>query len=289
MDLSQHVVRNKQDLFVAWLEAGRNWDKARMIITRTHKSENESMAGWVAKPGKEIVKEYGEAKAKELMAKRYAAGLYYNHEDFEHDEMERFYYMRKPKEVTKRHVVADESKIEAEANLNDHMLRALVDENEGVMRAGALPTVHTANKDGQKALMDGLHEGGVAAAAPKKKAKKEAEGSQEVKPKSMLEKAVDLMSEILTDTTKARKKSMSLGAVNYAGELAKELLEYAQRMEGYYKTLQTATTNNVDNEGFYEKWFKKITAEREWFTQAEASWCSKPPILHEECTAHRYT
>ena len=115
--------------------------------------------------------------------------------------------------------------------------------------------------------------GGVAPAAPKKKQKKTVEGSQEVKPKTMLEKAVDLMAEILTDTTKARKKSMSLGAVNYAGELATQLLEYAQRMENYYKTLQTATTNNVDNEGFYEKWFKKITEEREWFTQAEAGWC----------------
>ena len=167
MDLAQHVVRNKQDLFVAWLEAGRNWDKARMIITRTHKSESESMAGWVAKPGKEIIKEYGEEKGKQLMAKRFAAGLYYNHEDFESDELERFYYMRKPKEVTKRHLVADESKIKAEANLNEHMLKALVDENEGVMRAGALPTTHAASKDGQKALLDGLHEGGGCTSCPK--------------------------------------------------------------------------------------------------------------------------
>ena len=256
------------------MEAGRSWDKARLLITRTHKSENESKAGWLAKAGKDLVKEYGDVKAKVLMEKRFAAGLYYNHEDFPDDEMERFYYMKKPKEVTKRHTTADESTLQTTSNLSNDMVKALVDENEGVMRAGALPEVHAQTSAGQKALMDGLNEGGVGAAPKRRPApKKEGEASGEARPKTYTEKAIDLMSEILTDSTKARKKSMSLGAVNYAGELSKELLEFAQRMESSYKTLQQATTSPTPiADSFYEKAFAKITKDREWFCQAEACW-----------------
>lgn len=267
-DLSVYAMKQKKDLFAAWLEAGRSWDKARLIITRTHKNENESLAGWVAKCGRDLVKEFGEEKAKKLFAARTAAGLYYNSDDFPDDELERFYYMKKPREVNRRQVTSDSTQVKADANLDNDMLNALVDENEGVMRAGALPECFASNTAGQKAFMDGLFDGVVA--APKKKAKKEEEKSKEVQPKTLPQKACDLMADILSDSTKARKKSMSLGAVNYAGELSNQLLDFAKKMEHSYKTLQKATNNNVDKEDFYLKIFAEVAKQREWFVQAEA-------------------
>ena len=63
LDLSVYVAKSKTDLFNAWLDANRNWDKCRMIMKRTHSNSNESLSGWIAKAGKELVTEYGEEKA----------------------------------------------------------------------------------------------------------------------------------------------------------------------------------------------------------------------------------
>ena len=62
---------------------------------------------------------------------------------------------------------------------------------------------------------------------------------------------------------------MNLGSVNYAGELASQLLTYAEKMEKYYKTLQQATSQQVTDETFYESCFKKIETDRKWFVQAQ--------------------
>lgn len=267
MELSTYVAKNKVDAFNAWLDSGRNWDECKMVVTRKHSSEQESLQGWVATSGRDLVTQFGQEKAKSLMDKRVGQGLCYDHEDFPGDELERFYYMKKPKEMNKRSKVADEAKIEAAANLDDAMLKHLTEENDGIFRLGGLPEGHAASSAGQKALLEGLGE--PVAAAPKKKAKKD-EKAETVKPKTTLEKAIDLQADILAESTSARKKSMSLGAVNYAGELAAGLLRHAVSMEKHYKLLQKATSNKLDDDTFFEKIFKKVEEERAWFKQAEA-------------------
>lgn len=238
-----------------------------MKVTRKHTSESESLQGWIAVNGRDLVAQYGKDKAKTLMDKRSGQGLCYDHEDFPNDELERFYYMKKPKEMNKKSSVTDSAKIEGAANLDGDMLRHLTDESEGVFRLGGLPEGHASSSAGQKALLEGLE--GSVGAAPKKKAKKE-EKSEVVEPKTMLEKASDLMHDILAESTTARKKSMALGAVNYAGELSAQLMKYAQSMEKHYKVLQRATANKVEDEDFLMKCFAKVEADRVWFKQAEA-------------------
>lgn len=260
------MAKNKNDLFTAWLDANRDWDKCRMIMRRVHSNSNESLSGWEAKPGKKLVEEYGKEKAEALMAKRHSAGLSYDNEDFPDDPLERFYWMRKAREMTNRNVVTDEGSIEGKDNLNKDMLKALIDENDGMFRAGAMPSAVASSSAGQKALLDGLVAGGVQA-APKKTPKPKDE-SKPAEPKSQVELATDLMASILAESTAARKKSMSLGAVNYAGELASQLLAYAEKMEKYYKTLQQATTAGVTDTGFYEKVFAKVEKDRTWFANA---------------------
>jgi hypothetical protein len=282
LDLSVYVAKSKTDLFNAWLDANRNWDKCRMIMKRTHSNSNESLSGWIAKAGKELVTEYGEEKAKSLMERRYNAGLYYDSEDFPTDPMERFYYMKKPREMTHREAVSDEATLEGNNNLSNEMVKALVDETDGIFRSGAMPSDRALAASGQKALLEGISEGGVQA-APKKKAKKETEGSEPAKPKTPAENAVDLMAALLADSTAARKKSMSLGAVNYAGELSSQLLAYAEKMEKFYKTLQQATTSKVTDDAFYTKCFTKIEKERQWFEQASVGW-----FKTRNCVQHRH-
>lgn len=268
VDLSSYVAKSKLCMFNAWLDAGRDWDQCRLIMERTHSNSDENLSGWIAKSGKDLVKEFGEEKGKQLMDKRYQSGLYYNSEDFPEDVMERMYYMRKPKEMTRREVVTNKASLQGEENLDTDMMKALLDESDGLFRAGAMPVDRALGSAGQKALLDGMVDGGVQAAPKRKPAPKPAEGSEEVKPKTQQELAADLMAAILAESTQARKKSMNLGAVNYAGELASQLLQYAVKMEKYYKTLQQAITSQVQEEDFFTKCFTKIEKERDWFTQA---------------------
>ncbi len=261
------MAKSKVDVFNAWLDSGKNWDECKMKVTRKHTSESESLQGWVATNGRDLVAQYGKDKAKTLMDKRSAAGLCYDHEDFPNDELERFYCMKKPKEMNKKSSVTDSAKIEGAANLDSDMLRHLTEENEGIFRLGGLPEGHASTSAGQKALLEGLE--GPVVAAPKKKVKKE-EKAEVLEPKTCLEKATDLMQDILAESTTARKKSMSLGAVNYAGELSAQLMKFAESMEKHYKVLQKATANKVDDEGFLTKCFDKVEEERAWFKQAEA-------------------
>lgn len=261
------MTKSKNCMFNAWLDAGRDWDQRRLILQRTHSNSDENLSGRIAKSGKDVVKEFGEEKGKQLMDKRYGAGLFYNSEDFPDDPLERMYYMRKPKEMTRREVVTNQATLQGEEDLNSDMVRALLDENDGMLRAGAMPVDRGLAAAGQKALLDGIAEGGVQA-VPKRRPAPKNEGSEEVKPKTQQDLAADLMAAILAESTAARKKSMNLGAVNYAGELASQLLQYAEKMEKYYKTLQQALTSQVQEEEFFNKCFTKIEKERNWFTQA---------------------
>lgn len=273
IELSQYVVKSKNDLFGAWLDAKRDWGQCKLIIQRRHSNRSESMSGWIAVTGKKLVEEYGQTKADVLMEKRLAAGLYYNHEDFPEDRLERSYYMKKAKEITRAQAVEDSTDVRGEMELDSEALGTLINEEDGIMRAGAIPDFAAANAQGQKALMDGLYEEG-SQKAPKKRTPRETdqqEGAKEVKPKTLLEQAADLMADLLAESTNARKKSMSLGGAAFSGELASQLLNHATTMEKHYKTLQTAVNNKCDSEEFFTKAFAKIQKDRAWFVSAEAA------------------
>lgn len=272
-DLAPYLMKSKTDLFGAWLDANRSWDKRRMIMERTRKSSNESLSGWVAVKGSQLVTDYGEAKAKILMDRRTKDGLYYDSEDFPDDPVERMYYMRKAREVTRKELTEDQTRLSGEMDLDDNMVKHLVGE-DGAFQAGQLPNMQVSNPAGQKALLEGLTGEGVQQAPKKRKQPTNTnaeEGSETVQAKTMIQKATDLMGAVLTESTTARKKSMSLGSVNYAGELCAQLLGHAETMEKHYKTLQTAVSANLDDDDFYLKCFKKIEKDRSWFVTAEAS------------------
>ena len=97
VEMFQYVIKNKKDLFNCWLDSNGSWDKAKLMMERTHKNETEALSGWAGVKGREIYKQYSEEKAKQVIASRVSLGMYYDDEDFPGDEMERYYYMRKAK------------------------------------------------------------------------------------------------------------------------------------------------------------------------------------------------
>ena len=241
-------------------------------MERRQSNQTEGLSGFIAVKGRDLVKELGEDKAKIIMKKRHTAGLYYDDEDFPDDEMERNYYMKKQKEINKRVITEDGATLRGQVDCDKDAVMSLIGE-DGLMKSGGFSaSLGAANSAGEKALMEGLSEGAVAKgsnAKAKAAKKKEEEEAKEVKPKTLIEQAVDLMAEILAESTTARKKSMSLGAAAFSGELASQLLDFATKMEKHYKTLQTAVNEKCQNNIFYEKAFKKIQEDRQWFLTAE--------------------
>lgn len=240
-----------------------------MIMQRRQTTVNESLSGWVAISGRDLETTYGKEKAKILRDRRFASGLYYNSDDFPDDEMERMYYMKKAKEMNKRNTVEESCALDAQANLDNDMVKALIDE-DGPFRQGCVPDGMAVNSCGQKALVDGLL--GETSVAKVKKPKKNKDGTEpeEVVPKTVFDHAKALMVDILQESTSARKKSMSLGEVSYAGELAQQLLDHATKLEKYYTCLQKAFKGNVTDESFFQKTIDRVSKEREWFKKAEA-------------------
>ena len=83
--LCGEFTRNKNNLFNMWLDAGRDWTKTEILVERTHSQETLSRKQMVAKKAKDIIKEWGEKKGKELIQKRREAGLWYADEDYPTD------------------------------------------------------------------------------------------------------------------------------------------------------------------------------------------------------------
>lgn len=63
---------------------------------------------------------------------------------------------------------------------------------------------------------------------------------EEAKPKTPLERATAIMSDLLPLAATARTQSIKLSTVEYAGELSAQLLEHAKQLEGLFKKFKKA-------------------------------------------------
>ncbi|CAJ1381460.1 unnamed protein product, partial [Effrenium voratum] len=269
--LAQHATKNKVDLFNAWLDADRCWNQTQLIVERKRSVNNMSSSGWIACQGKTLRPHYPGDKFDQLVQKRKSAGLWYDDADFPGDVDEQWFYMRAGREVKRTDATVDEATMSGKADLDSAMVKALTDEDDGLMAAGALPAVHA--QGGQKDMLEALQAPGETVAVAKKKPKPKAEsgGSELAKPKSPQELAAARLADLLVESTSARKKSMTLGATEFAGELAAQLLNHAETLEKTYKELQAALATNNTDKGFYTKVCRTLDEKCAWFVTAEAA------------------
>lgn len=85
--LSEHVAKNKVDLFNIWLDNGHDVQGACLELTRRAEATQRATAGWEAVQGRELRKRYGdnEEKFNKVVKAREAAGLFYEDQDFPGD------------------------------------------------------------------------------------------------------------------------------------------------------------------------------------------------------------
>lgn len=84
------------------------------------------------------------------------------------------------------------------------------------------------------------------------------------------------MPAVLSEAAKAREKSIALGNVEYAGELANSLKKHGAELEKLYRVLQKATSDGATDETFYHKVFTVLQGKHAWYEKAQA-WC---PVQH---------
>ena len=92
MQLSNMLLKNKNDLFKVWMECGRNWDKVTMQVDRSIEQKNKAKSGWVAVQGKNIKKDWTgvSEKLETLLKSRFDTGMYYDDPDFPGDADETY-------------------------------------------------------------------------------------------------------------------------------------------------------------------------------------------------------
>ena len=90
VQLANHLLKNKQDLFQTWMESGKDWDRVVLTVNRTNKQRNISESGWKAEQGKTIKENWkgDQQKLKQLLKSRVDSGLFYDDPDFPDDEDE---------------------------------------------------------------------------------------------------------------------------------------------------------------------------------------------------------
>ena len=84
--LAPHFLKSKQDLFGAWLDCGRDWDKVVLAVERRQETLNLSRSEMSAVKAKDVKKTMSKEKFDTLWASRKATGLFYVDRDFPEDE-----------------------------------------------------------------------------------------------------------------------------------------------------------------------------------------------------------
>ena len=98
---------------------------------------------------------------------------------------------------------------------------------------------------------------------PKKKKTEDDSSSKPVEPETLAEKVAAALPTVLKDSSDARTASIKLGTTEYAGELAKQLLDHARKLEQLYTRMSEAMApgSNVT-----DKELKRLVNELETLT-----------------------
>lgn len=76
---------------------------------------------------------------------------------------------------------------------------------------------------------------------------------------------------VLSKATTARQKSIQLKGVEFAGELATQMLGHAVEMEGVYSQLKTAVSKEEPSDREISRILAMVETKGKWFEKAEAS------------------
>ncbi|CAK9025439.1 unnamed protein product, partial [Durusdinium trenchii] len=229
VSLAPHYMKDKLDVFRAWLQASEQWDAVEVIYER--RAERRS---------KDLYHKYPKEKADGLMRKLKEKGMWYYDPDFDGDEEEIFYYACEGNVLSDESVFVESTTVKGKEVGNKELVEALTGEG-GPLAAGAIAGAATATED----------------------------EAEKMEPKTVIDQARDNMETCLKKAAEARKHALSLSGTGYGGDLSTQLMNFSAKMEAIYKILQDVTARKVMDEESYMKHFKIITDKTGWYEKAE--------------------
>jgi hypothetical protein len=91
------------------------------------------------------------------------------------------------------------------------------------------------------------------------------------------------MEQCLSKGASARKFAISLGTLEYSGDLADKMMQFSSKMEKLYHHLQDLVSRKVQDETSYRKYFTILDEKTQWYEKAEVGplnvWLSKFVLL----------
>ena len=81
--------------------------------------------------------------------------------------------------------------------------------------------------------------------------------------------AAEKMELCLQKGAQARKYSISLGSLEYIGDLAQQMLQFSSKMEKIYRKLRDLVDRKVNTEEPFEKKIQIIQDKVQWYEKAE--------------------
>ncbi|CAL1166148.1 unnamed protein product, partial [Cladocopium goreaui] len=261
--LSEHLARDKVDLFNLWLAHGKDLHEVALHVERTAETVNRTASGREGMKLRDIEAKYPPEKAKKLATLLRSRGMWYWDPDFPNDEEEIFYYTGKARSVSTENLTKESMTLKGVTSPDETTLAALTGES-GPLAAGALPQMDVSQAEGDKNTWETLMEAPVA----KRKAKPRTtqEPAVPVEPKQ----AKDAASEALTQAAIARKLSLSLKGVEYSGELTTQLMDCSKKLERLYELLQGITADDMDEQKI-NKYLHATTVQIQWLEKAKVA------------------
>lgn len=155
---------------------------------------------------------------------------------------EAWYFVREGNEFVRKEETSEAMTLKGKRDVDPALREAITSKEDGIMPVGALPKMEGISSQGSKSLMEAMAK---VAPAPKRKPKEQQ--SEPVEPLTTEGRAKALLQDMLKDAADARTQSIKLCDMEFADALSQELLEYAAKVEGYYKKLSQAV-NEKDEE-----------------------------------------
>ena len=86
-----------------------------------------------------------------------------------------------------------------------------------------------------------------------------------VRHEPLLRLAAEKMELCLQKGAQARKYSISLGSLEYSGDLAQQMLQFSSKMEKIYRKLRDLVDRKVNTEEPFENFFQIIQDKVQWY------------------------
>jgi hypothetical protein len=199
-----------------------------------------------------------------MIETRKANNMYYVDEEWPEDEDENYYWCKLPNKVKVTNSTGELMTIKGKLGINNmDELDAVAGEN-GILAAGAAPSLTCASEKGAAALALAVAKSsGDSLVRKGKKAK--TEQAEQVVPLSPLDNARGKLKEVRAEIKEARDLALGLKGQEFSKELVSQLEKHAEFLEKVFTLIQKWVNAGINKESKYKQLYDRLEAQASWY------------------------